>query len=429
MRKYFWLPAALAAFGQFAFAEDHALTLKQAIDRALAESPEVVMARMDEIKATEGVRLAREPFSPRVYGGSGLAWSSGFPQSIDGSAPSIFQMKATQDLFNKSQMYSIAQARENARGAGFASGERREDVAYGVAALYIDVDRAGKLAEGIRKQVESLGKVLEAVTARVDAGRELPVTKQEATVNLLRTKQRLMALLAERDYAEHKLAASLGFNPGDSVKPAEEDRSPAPIPDTEEAALRTAYNSSRELKRLESTYQAKSLEIKSDRAQRMPRVDLVAQYALLSKYSHYDQYFNRFQYNNIELGASIQVPLVAGPGVKALINQAEADRQHIRAEIQSARGRIALEVHQSYQEIGKAEMARQVAKAELDLAHEQLSILLAQMNEGRVALKQVEEARFAENEKWIAFYDAQFNSEKARLIVLRHTGELTAALR
>jgi outer membrane protein len=51
------------------------------------------------------------------------------------------------------------------------------------------------------------------------------------------------------------------------------------------------------------------------------------------------------------------------------------------------------------------------------------------MNEGRAALRQVEEARFNENEKWIAFYDAQFNLERARLNVLRETGELTAALR
>ena len=102
-----------------------------------------------------------------------------------------------------------------------------------------------------------------------------------------------------------------------------------------------------------------------------------------------------------------------------MVAQAEAEQQRIRAEIQVARNRIALEVHQSYQEIGRAEMARQVTKAELDLAHEQLSIVLAQMNEGRAALKQVEEARFNEDEKWIAFYDAQYSSEKARLMVLR----------
>jgi hypothetical protein len=58
-----------------------------------------------------------------------------------------------------------------------------------------------------------------------------------------------------------------------------------------------------------------------------------------------------------------------------------------------------------------------------------LSVILAQMNEGRASLRQVEEARFNENEKWIAFYDAQFNAERARLNVLRQTGEMMAALK
>jgi hypothetical protein len=40
----------------------------------------------------------------------------------------------------------------------------------------------------------------------------------------------------------------------------------------------------------------------------------------------------------------------------------------------------------------------------------------------------VEEARFIEDEKWIAFYDAQFASERARWSVLRETGDLRAAL-
>ena len=74
-------------------------------------------------------------------------------------------------------------------------------------------------------------------------------------------------------------------------------------------------------------------------------------------------------------------------------------------------------------------VANEVAKAELDLAHEQLSVLLAQMNEGRASLRQVEDARSNEDDKWIAFYDAQFNDVKARLNILRETGELIASLR
>jgi outer membrane protein len=420
---------AVATHAVAAHAESVTLTLSQAIDRALAQNPEVVMARTDEMKALQAVRVAKEPFTTRVTGGSGLAYTYGIPLSVEGNAPSIVQIKANQFLFNKPQSYAVAQAKEYTRGAGFASAERRDEAVFRVATLFIDVDRAARLLENVQKQVESLNNVMAAITARVAAGRDLPVAKAEANVNLLRAKQRLLALQSERDYAGHNLALALGYNPGDVVQPSPDVRAAPPIPETEDSAVKAALAASKELKRLESNYQAKALEIKGDKAQRLPRVDLVGQYALFAKYSNYNQYFRTFQYNNAELGASVQIPLLVGPGVNAQVLQAEAEQQHLRAELQAARGRITLEVHQSYQEIGKTEMARQVTKAELDLAHEQLSVLLAQMNEGRAALKQVEEARFNEDEKWIAFYDAQFSAEKARLSVLKNTGDLTTALR
>jgi hypothetical protein len=96
--------------------------------------------------------------------------------------------------------------------------------------------------------------------------------------------------------------------------------------------------------------------------------------------------------------------------------------------VQVERNRIALELHQSYQEIQKTDLARQFAQADLDLARAQLSVVLAQLGEGRATLRQVEEARFSENEKWIAFYDAQYSAARARFNVLRQTGELRAAL-
>ncbi len=302
------------------------------------------------------------------------------------------------------------------------------EIAFQVASLYIDLDRAARLADSARKQVESLEKVLQTVQARVGEGRELPVTAQEANVNLLRARQRLVDLESDRDYAGHNLAATLGYNATDVVQPVEEER-PAPrIPDSEAAAVQTALNASGELKRLGSSYAAKGLEIKGDKAQRLPHVDLVGQYALLSKINNYQEFFNHFERNNGEIGVAIEVPVFAGSGVKALVEEAESDQKHISAEIQAARNRIALDVHQSYLNIRKAEAAKELAQADLDLARSQLSVVLAQMNEGRASLRQVEEARFTEDEKWIAFYDAQFNAERARLSVLRETGELRAAI-
>ncbi len=421
--------AAAVSAAPFLSAETHTLTLKQAVARALAQNPEVLMARLDEAKAQLGVRVAHGPFTPRLGVGSGVAYSNGFPLSIEGSAPAAFEAKGNQYLFNMPQSYAVKQARESARGAGFATGEKTDEIAYRVASLYIDADRAGRLADSAQKQVESLQKVLDTLQARVEEGRELPVTAQEAKVNLLRAQQRLVVLQSDRDYASRNLAVTLGYSAEDSVIPAAEDGVTEPIPATEEAALQAALSSSKEIKRLESNYTAKTLEIKGDKAQRLPSIDLVAQYALLTRYSHYDQYFSRFQRHNGQIGASIQVPVFVGSGVRAQIAQAENDRMHIRAEVEAARSRIALDLHQSYQDIRKTDAARELAQADLDLARSQLSVLLAQMGEGRASLRQVEEARFNENEKWIAFYDAQFNSERARLNVLRQTGDLLAALR
>ena len=427
MRRFLFF-AALAGFQSVASAETHTLTLKQAIDRALTQNPDVVLARLEELRSTLAVKVAQIPFNPRIGVGSGAAYSNGFPLSIEGSAPAAFDVKANQYIFNRPQTYVVQQARENARGAGIAAGERRDDVVYRTAALFIDVDRAGRLAEAAQKQVDSLRQVLGSVDARVELGRELPVARDEANVNLLRAQQRLTTLETDREYSERNLAVALGYSANDIVKPAAEERVAPPVAETEAIALQMALEGNKELRRLESNYQAKVLEIKGYKAQRLPQIDLVAQYALLTKYSHYQEYFNRFQYNNGQIGASFQIPLLLGPGVHAQVAQGEVDEQHIHAEIEAARNKIILDVHQSYQEVAKANLANQLAKAEVDLAHSQLSILLAQMNEGRASLRQVEEARFNEDEKWIAFYDAQFASEKARLNVLKQTGELTAAL-
>src|SRR5579863_5787574 len=82
-------------------AETHSMTLRQAVERALQQNPDIAMARLDEQKAAAQVRLVKAPFSPTIGAGSGLAYANGFPMSIEGSAPSIVQARASQFIFNR----------------------------------------------------------------------------------------------------------------------------------------------------------------------------------------------------------------------------------------------------------------------------------------------------------------------------------------
>jgi outer membrane protein TolC len=99
-----------------------------------------------------------------------------------------------------------------------------------------------------------------------------------------------------------------------------------------------------------------------------------------------------------------------------------------RIQMNNARSRIAADTRKSYGEMKQAEEGRTVARLDLDVARDQLSILLAQLDEGRAGRRQVDEARFVEQEKWIALYQAEYAVERARLALLRQTGRLSAAL-
>src|SRR5690349_13080762 len=53
-------------------AETITLTMKQAVNRALQESPDIALARIDEQKATMNVSVVKDPFSPKIGVGSGI---------------------------------------------------------------------------------------------------------------------------------------------------------------------------------------------------------------------------------------------------------------------------------------------------------------------------------------------------------------------
>jgi outer membrane protein len=409
-------------------AEVFPMTLRRAVDTALKQNPDLALARLDQERARQGVRVARDPFSPRVMVGSGLAYTDGFPLSIEGAAPSIVQANVTQFLFNRPQSYAVAQARENARGAEIGVAVKREEVAYRTASLYLDAERAGRIGALARKDAESMQRVLETVEAQVREGRALPLNEKQAAYNLARVRQVAESLEADRETAETALAMVLGFAAQDRVQPVEEERAAPAVATSEDEVIQAALEGNKELRQLESQIAAKRLEMRGERAARLPRIDLVAQYALMSNINNYTEFFNRFQRNNGQLGMSFQLPLLAGPGVGAQMAQTQTDMDRLRVQVSTTRNRIASDIQQAFREQKKAATAADVARLDLEVAREELSVVLAQMQEGRAPLRQVEEARVLENDKWIAFYDAQYGVERARWNLLRLSGGLLASI-
>lgn len=409
-------------------AEPRVVTLKEAVDLALRQNPELVMARLEAQKADLEIQASREGLLPRFVAGSGMAYTYGMPMSVEGSAPTVVQARAIRSLYNAPQRYLTGMARELAAGAAHAAENVRDEIALRTAVLYLDLERASQAAASARAQIESLQRIEAAVRLRVEEGRELPLEGKRAAVNLARARQRAAALDNARRAQAQALALVLGLEPAQDLLPAMEARPEPLLPESEETAVRAALDGHPEIRRLETAIRARGMERRMHKAARQPKIDLLAQYGLLARFNNYDQFFNRFQRHNAQLGASFAIPLFANAADEARAARASLEERRLQAELQQARGRIEGDARTAWRRLQDAMLAREVAFADLELAREQVTVLLAQSEQGRAAIQQLEQARVRENECWMALLDARYETDRARLVLLRHANRIAAAL-
>ena len=406
----------------------HSLTLPQAIEIASRQNPDVALARLDSQRAEQGIKVAIDPFRPKVYGGSGLAYTYGYPNSIEGNAPSLAEVRTDMAIYNRPKSYDVASAREAYRGSQFGAQAKAEDIAYQAADLFLTASQLQHEDQAISDQLPSLQKVIDSISAAVTEGSELPLELKRARVNLAVSEQRQGSVRLDQDYYQMLLAIILGYPAADRVRPLDSDVSNTPAPPSEDEAADMAIRNSRELRQMQSNVLAKELDLRSFNAERLPQIDLVAQYALFAKYN-YENYFQKFQRNNFQLGASIKIPIWIGSASKGLALQAQTDMAKIRIQMEQTRNRIVSETRRSYEQWKKAESLRDLSRMQLDLAREELTVLLAQNSEGRTPLSRLEQARLDESTRWMTLYEAETQVSRAKLAILRQTGALLASLR
>ena len=179
---------------------------------------------------------------------------------------------------------------------------------------------------------------------------------------------------------------------------------------------------------MQSNILAKAMDVRSYKSARLPQVDLVAQYAFFARYN-YEQYFQKFQHNNFQLGASVSIPILIGSASNGMAQEAYTDMQKLRVQMDQTRNRILTETRHSYQMWQNAQSMRDLARMQLDFAREELTVLLAQNGEGRIPISRVEQARLEESNKSMTFYEADVQELRAKLAILRQTGNLLAAIR
>jgi len=83
-----------------------------------------------------------------------------------------------------------------------------------------------------------------------------------------------------------------------------------------------------------------------------------------------------------------------------------------------------LDAKQKARNCRELDATREVARLDLKLAQESLQLMQAKFDQGRATLRDIEQARLDESDKWVAFLDADFARQQGQLTLLQATGQL-----
>lgn len=402
------------------------LTLKSAIEMALRNSKDIQVAKLQSSLADHASRVTRAEFMPNFFAGSGVGYTYGIPETPGGRAPSVFNVTYTEQIFNEPLRGQAKELEEQVRSQKIVLEDVKNSVIARTAMGYLELAKVRHSLELLRKEQESADKILQVTQERQGEGYELPVEVTKAQLTKAQVAQRILQLEGREDELEMFLRGQLGLGEEQAI-----DVTPEELPGEAEQEganlVASALQNNTSLLLAQSDVRAKELRLKGEKRGFFPTLELVSTYSLLAKFNNYDQFFRTFQRNNYNAGVQVQVPIFS-PKTNAAINLAKVNLETAQANLNNKRTQVTADVRQKTRRLRERDAAKEVARLELQLAQQNVAVLQSQFGEGKVNLREVEKARLEENDKWLAFLDANFQRQQAQLDLLKTAGQLDKVL-
>jgi outer membrane protein len=403
------------------------LTLRRAVELALRNSRDIELARLHASLASQTAGADRSRFLPNIYTGSGAEYSSGFPLAPGGGVPSLFQLSYTQTVYNPLARGQLRADELRAKEQTASLDSVRDAVMARTANAYLELTNVRHSLDVLRTERDHAQKITDLIRDRVGAGRELPREQTLAELNAAKIEQRIAHDEGREDALESQLRDLLGLQSDQAMEVVSEDLpSSAERPVNELVAQALQFSS--ELRHAQTEQLAKEEILKGARGNRWPTVDLVGNYSVLSNTNNFSTYFKKFERNNVNIGVQITIPIFAAQ-TNAAISVAQEDASVAAVEARNKRSQVELQVRSQAHMVRELELARDVARLDLKLAQENLQVLQAQFDEGRATRQDLERAHLEENDKWLAFFDADLARQQASLALLQATGQVSSILK
>jgi outer membrane protein TolC len=398
------------------------LTLRHAIELALLNSKEIQLAKIQASVANRAAQITKSQFMPNLYAGSGAGYTYGIPETPGGRAPSIFNVTYTEQIFNEPLRGQAKETQEQAKAQKIVLEDAKNSVVTRTAMAYLELGKVRHSLELLRKEQESAEKILQVTQDRQGEGYELPVEVTKAQLTKAQVVQRILQLEAREDDLEVFLRYQLGFPETQAMEVTPEELpGEAELAGDNLVAMAMTHNAGLQL--AESDVRAKEFRLKGERRSYLPTLEFVSIYSVLARFNNYSQFFNHFQSNNFNAGVDVRVPIFSAQ-TKAAIGLAQINLDAAKVNLTNKKTELSADVRQKTRRVRERDAAKEVARLELQLAQQNVAVFQSQFAEGKLNLREVEKARLEENEKWMAYLDANFQKQQAQLELLKTAGQL-----
>ena len=355
-----------AAAGQQAEPEPEALTLQQAESIALENHPGI-RAADERIKVQEAVvGKAKAGYYPTL-GARGTYENRPRPSTRAGEQNFY---KTTGDVdwlltdFGRREG-TIRKEEDTLEARRSARETSTEEVVFMVRRAFFDYLRARALVRVEQDTVKDRETLVRQAQGFFDVGTRPKIDVARAEASLFAAKAGLIAAQNGVRIAWARLKNAMGVTSFEERSVAAEVHVRPPTLSLEEA-VKAAFESRTELKEFQSRLDAQQEAIDVAKLGRMPRVRFAGQYG---EWWHDER-------DIVSSMMVLDIPLFAGFTVDTEIEKNVRDQAVIRAQLEEARQRIALEVEESYLNLAEAgerikanEAQKRSAKENLDLAN------------------------------------------------------------
>jgi outer membrane protein TolC len=402
------------------------LTLKDAVQLALKQNPQVVIARLLSMESDRQRQISRAALLPQAnltaagvlnrynfatIERTPMRTTVGLYQFIQ-AGPAFSQTLLDLPLFRSYQI-----SREGVRESQAQENVTREDVVASVVTQYILVLRAFALYDAAKVRVALAQRLFEQASNLQKTGVGLSIDTTRANVELQNERQNLTDAETATHTTNYVLAELLDL-PRDQEPAVADKLQFFELPEFEKTeAIKTALAARPEMQAQASQERIAHLEKKSASEERAPQLDFSGNW--LYQGSHFDNGIPAYTY---QVGFSI--PLFTGGRIHAEIARADLEVKHIDQNLQLLEERIVREVKSAIDELDAARKNVDVANLGLQLANEEVAQAERRFAAGvttnvEVITAQDELARANNNQ-----IDALYRFNQSRVNLARALGEV-----